>query len=312
MNATARTENLKIAVLMGGPSAEREVSLVSGAAVAKTLRELGHNVTEIDVGRDMAAVVAALTPKPDVAFNALHGRYGEDGCIQGLLEFLEIPYTHSGVLASALAMDKPTARRLFTQAGLRCAEGRIARRDEVIAGRVMDPPYVVKPINEGSSVGVQIVGEGDNGPPQGEDWIFGDTVLVERYIPGREIQVAVLGDKALGAIEIRPEGKFYDYEAKYTEGKARHLMPAPLSEDEYSEALEVGLTAHMTLGCRGVSRTDLRFDDTSDGPGCFYVLEVNTQPGMTPLSLVPEIAAHGGIDFPELVSWMVEDASCPR
>jgi D-alanine-D-alanine ligase len=312
MNTTARARSLKIAVLMGGPSAEREVSLVSGAAVVKTLRDLGHNVTEIDVGRDMAAVVAALTPKPDVAFNALHGRYGEDGCIQGLLEFLGIPYTHSGVLASALAMDKPTARRLFTQAGLRCAEGRIAQRDEVIAGRVMDPPYVVKPINEGSSVGVQIVSEGDNGPPKGEDWTFGDTVLVERYIPGREIQVAVLGDKALGAIEIRPEGKFYDYEAKYTEGKARHLMPAPLSEEDYSEALEVGLAAHRTLGCRGVSRTDLRFDDTGDGPALFYVLEVNTQPGMTPLSLVPEIAAHGGIDFPELVSWMVEDASCPR
>ncbi|MDH3240973.1 MAG: D-alanine--D-alanine ligase [Alphaproteobacteria bacterium] len=312
MNAAARSSRLNIAVLKGGPSAEREVSLVSGAAVAGTLRELGHSVTEIDVGRDMAALVAALDPKPDVAFNALHGRYGEDGCIQGVLEFLEIPYTHSGVLASALAMDKPTARRLFAEAGLRCAEGRIAARDEVIAGRVMDPPYVVKPINEGSSVGVQIVTEGGNGRPRAADWTFGEKVLVERYIPGREIQVAVLGDRALGAIEIRPEGQFYDYEAKYTEGKARHLMPAPLSQDDYSDALEVGLTAHMTLGCRGVSRTDLRFDDTEGGTGFFYVLEVNTQPGMTPLSLVPEIAAHAGIGFPELVSWMVEDASCPR
>lgn len=312
MSAPAPGKGLDIAVLMGGPSAEREVSLVSGKAVADTLRELGHRVREIDVGRDIGTVIEALDPRPDIAFNALHGRYGEDGCIQGVFEFLQIPYTHSGVLASALAMDKPTARRLFAEAGLRCAEGRVAGRREVLEGRVMDPPYVVKPLNEGSSVGVRIVSEGENGPPRDEEWSFGETVLVERYVPGREIQVAVMGERALGAIEIRPRGQFYDYEAKYTEGQAEHLMPAPLTDADYAEALEVGRKAHMTLGCRGVSRTDLRFDDTREGPGLFYVLEVNTQPGMTPLSLVPEIAAYVGIGFGELVTWMVEDASCPR
>ncbi len=309
---SARADSLAVAVLMGGPSAEREVSLVSGAAVSETLRELGHRVTEIDVTRDIAAALAALEPKPDVVFNALHGRYGEDGCIQGVLEFIGIPYTHSGVLASALAMDKPTARRLFAEAGLTCAEGRTAHRDEVIGGTVMEPPYVVKPLNEGSSVGVHIVGAGDNAPSLAADWPFGDQVLVERFIPGREIQVAVMGEEPLGAIEIRPKERFYDYEAKYTDGMADHLMPAPLSEDDYAEALAVGRKAHQALGCRGVTRTDLRFDDTGDGPGRFYVLEVNTQPGMTPLSLVPEIAAHAGIDFGALVAWMVEDASCPR
>jgi D-alanine-D-alanine ligase len=312
MTARPATTPLHVAVLMGGPSAEREVSLISGASCAAALGEFGHRVSEIDVTRDISAALAALNPRPDVIFNALHGRYGEDGCIQGALEYLGIPYTHSGVLASALAMDKPTARRLFTEAGLTCAEGRTAQREEVIQGRVMDPPFVVKPLNEGSSVGVHIVTESDAVHPLAEDWPFGEKVLVERYIPGREIQVAVMGDEALGAIEIRPKGQFYDYEAKYTGGKAEHLMPAPLSQADYAEALEVGHKAHATLGCRGVTRTDLRFDDTGDEPGHFYVLEVNTQPGMTPLSLVPEIAAHAGIGFGELVAWMVEDASCPR
>ena len=304
---------LRIAVLMGGPSAEREVSLVSGAASAKALKALGHDVFTVDIGFDLGRVVAELTAKkPDVAFNALHGRFGEDGCIQGVLEFLQIPYTHSGVLASAVAMDKPTARRLFTEAGLDCAEGRVCAREEVVGRHVMEPPYVIKPLNEGSSVGVEIVFEGDN-TPKAKDWGFGNTVLVERYIPGREIQVAVMGDRALGAIEIRPKGRFYDFEAKYTDGKAEHLMPAPVGDAAYAEALRIGAAAHAALGCRGVSRTDLRYDDTKkDQPGRFVVLEVNTQPGMTPLSLVPEIAAHAGIDFAELVSWMVEDASCPR
>ena len=304
---------LRIAVLMGGPSAEREVSLVSGAASAKALKALGHDVFTVDIGFDLGRVVAELTAKkPDVAFNALHGRFGEDGCIQGVLEFLQIPYTHSGVLASAIAMDKPTARRLFTEAGLDCAEGRVCAREEVVGRHVMEPPYVIKPLNEGSSVGVEIVFEGDN-TPKAKDWSFGNTVLVERYIPGREIQVAVMGDRALGAIEIRPKGRFYDFEAKYTDGKAEHLMPAPIGDAAYAEALRIGAAAHAALGCRGVSRTDLRYDDTKkDQPGRFVVLEVNTQPGMTPLSLVPEIAAHAGIDFAELVSWMVEDASCPR
>ena len=306
-------KKLRIAVLMGGPSAERKVSLVSGAASAKALAALGHDVFTVDVGFDLGRVVAELTAKkPDVAFNALHGRFGEDGCIQGVLEFLQIPYTHSGVLASAIAMDKPTARRLFTEAGLDCAEGRVCARDEVVGRHVMEPPYVIKPLNEGSSVGVEIVFEGDN-TPRAKDWNFGDTVLVERYIPGREIQVAVMGDRALGAIEIRPKGRFYDFEAKYTDGKAEHLMPAPIGDAAYAEALRIGAAAHAALGCRGVSRTDLRYDDTKQGqPGRFVVLEVNTQPGMTPLSLVPEIAAHAGIGFAELVSWMVEDASCPR
>jgi len=304
----------RIAVLMGGWSAEREVSLVSGAAVARALRAAGHDVLTIDVSRDVFALIAKLTPRPDVVFNALHGRFGEDGCIQGVLEILEIPYTHSGVLASAVAMDKPTARRLFAEAGLPCAEGKVITRTEAMAGGFMEPPYVIKPINEGSSVGVKIVPPGDTAPPFAESsWPYGEEVLVERYIPGREITVAVMGDRALGALEIRPKSGFYSYEAKYTEGKADHLMPAPLPAKSYDEALAIGLAAHKALGCRGVSRTDLRFDDTKGADhGRFYVLEVNTQPGMTPLSLVPEIAAHVGIGFAELVNWIVEDASCPR
>ena len=300
-----------VAVLMGGWSAEREVSLVSGAACAEGLRAKGYKVTTIDVGRTISEVLFKL--RPDVVFNALHGRFGEDGTIQGMLEILGLPYTHSGVLASALAMHKPTALRLFKDAGLAIAEGLLLRREQVLSGHLPPRPYVIKPINEGSSVGVRIVLEQDNFAPADDmSWPYGDTVLVERYIPGREIQVAVMGERGLGAVEIRPKGRFYDYEAKYTEGRAEHLMPAPLAAEDYAEALRIALTAHRTLGCRGVSRTDLRFDDTKRGPGKFYVLEVNTQPGMTPLSLVPEIARHQGIEFPELVAWMVEDASCER
>lgn len=300
-----------IAVLMGGWSAEREVSLVTGQAVVDSLRDQEYRVTAVDVGRNIATILSGL--RPDVAFNALHGRFGEDGTIQGLLEILSIPYTHSGVLASALAMDKPTARTLFDEAGITCAEGRVCHRDEVLAGRVMDPPYVVKPINEGSSVGVTIVFEGENELPlDPERWHYGDHVLVERYIPGREIQVAVMGDRALGAVEIRPKGRFYDYDTKYTDGLAEHLMPAPLPPDDYEEALRLSFLAHATLGCRGVTRADLRYDDTGAAAGDFYMLEINTQPGMTPLSLVPEIAADAGMNFGELVNWMVEDAGCNR
>ena len=300
-----------VAVLMGGRSAEREVSLVSGAAVAEALEERAYQVTRIDVDRDIAGVLAEL--RPDAAFNALHGRFGEDGCIQGVLEALEIPYTHSGVLASALAMHKPTARRLFSAAGLPCPEGEVVHRDTLCNGEVMPPPYVVKPVNEGSSVGVTIVLEGESFSPSDlADWCYGETVLVERYVPGHEIHVAIMGDRALGAIEIKSLGRFYDYHAKYTEGQAVHLMPAPLTPTEYQAALEIALAAHETLGCRGVSRADLRFDDTRDGPGRFYLLELNTQPGMTPLSLVPEIAAHQGIGFTDLVTWMLEDAGCQR
>ncbi len=300
-----------VAVLMGGWSAEREVSLVSGRAVAKALRERGYGVSEIDVGRDVPGVLAALEPGPDAVFNALHGRYGEDGWIQGLLNVLGLPYTHSGLLASALAMNKPMARRLFAEAGIRCPEGAVVNLDQAVAGGVMDPPFVVKPIDEGSSVGVRIVLEGDNAPGLfAEDWQFGDEVLIERYVPGREITVAVMGERALGALEIRPKEGFYDYSAKYTEGRAAHLMPAPLDPAAADEALRISLLAHETLGCRGFSRADLRYDDTAGGPGRLYLLEINTQPGMTPLSLVPEIAAHAGIDFGALVSWMVEEARC--
>ena len=298
-----------VAVLMGGWSAEREVSLVSGAAVATALDDAGYRVSTVDVGRDVSAVLDKI--RPDVAFNALHGRWGEDGCVQGLLEVLGIPYTHSGVLASAVAMDKPVARQMFSAAGIRCPEGRVMSRSDVLAGGAGELPIVVKPLNEGSSVGVLIVFKDTDLTPLGaDDWAFGDDVLVERYIAGREVQVAVMGERVLGAIEIRPKGRFYDYETKYTEGKADHFMPAPIHANAYAEALEMALDSHRALGCRGISRADLRYDDTDGEPGTLYMLEVNTQPGMTPLSLVPEIAADAGIGFTDLVSWMVEEASC--
>ena len=300
-----------VVVLMGGWSAERAVSLVTGRAVADALAARGYRVSEIDVARDLAARLAALDPTPDVAFNALHGRAGEDGCVQGLLNILELPYTHSGLLASALAMDKPLANRLFSSIGIACPEGIVVDIETAAAGHVMEPPYVVKPANEGSSVGVRIVRRGDNGPGiDAEDWPYGDRVLVERYIPGREITVAVMGDRPLGVTELRPKAGFYDYEAKYTEGRTEHLCPAPLPEEIATKAMDEALAAHRALGCRGVSRADFRYDDTESAPGRLYMLEVNTQPGMTPLSLVPEQARVAGIDFGALVSWMVEDARC--
>ena len=300
-----------VAVLMGGWSAEREVSLVTGDAVCAALKETGYRVTAIDVAPDIFDVLSGL--KPDVAFNALHGRFGEDGCIQGILEVLKIPYTHSGVLASALAMDKPRARQMFASVSIPCPEGRVVHRDEVLDGQVFDPPYVLKPTNEGSSVGVRLVFEGDNMSPLDEaNWAYGEQVLIEKYIPGREIQVAVMNDKALGAIEIRPKKRFYDYEAKYTDGWADHIMPAEIPEADYEESLRLALLAHQTLGCRGVTRSDLRYDDTITGEAQLYMLEVNTQPGMTPLSLVPEIAAHIGISFAELTDLIVQDAGCQR
>lgn len=299
-----------VAVLMGGWSAEREVSIRSGLACAEALKKSGYRVTPIDVGRNIAETLAEV--RPDACFNALHGRYGEDGYIQGLLEIMGIPYTHSGVLASALAMDKPVAKTLFREAGIPVADGRVFTRQEIQEGATYPKPFVVKPLNEGSSVGVTIILEDENMSLQDLPWSFGDKVLVESFIPGREIQVAVMGDAALGAVEIRPLGRFYDYEAKYTDGKAEHLMPAPLGPTDYEEALRLALLAHQTLGCRGVSRSDLRFDDTGEGRGKFYMLETNTQPGMTSLSLVPEIAGYCGITFEELVCWIVEDASCER
>lgn len=300
----------RVTVLMGGWSSEREVSLVSGKAVTEALTAAGFETKAVDVTRDLKALADSLTPKPDAVFNALHGRYGEDGCMQGVLEVMAIPYTHSGVTASALAMDKPLAKALFARAGIPCAEHVIATRDELRSGRVMDPPYVVKPFNEGSSVGVHIVLDDDETEFQGADWPFGDTVMVERYVAGREITAVVMGDRALGVTEIKPREGFYDYRAKYTEGVADHLCPAPVPAEIYAQALEIALKAHEALGCRGVSRADIRYDDTAGEPGALYLLEINTQPGMTPLSLVPEIAAHAGIDFTELVSWMVENAAC--
>jgi D-alanine-D-alanine ligase len=301
----------RVAVLLGGISSEREVSLVSGAAVAKALSDKGYDVVEIDVGPDLVAVINALSPAPDAVFNALHGRYGEDGCMQGTLDLLNIPYTHSGVLASALAMDKPMAKRLFEKAGIPCAKHVIANCEDVLAGNVMEPPYVVKPLNEGSSVGVQIVSDdARNSAMADSQWLFGDKVMVEEYIPGREITVAVMGDKALGVTELRTDDGFYDYEAKYTEGRTIHIVPAPLPQSVYETALAYALTAHQILGCRGITRADLRYDDTKNDPGALVILEINTQPGMTPLSLVPEQAAHAGIEFGDLVSWMVENAAC--
>jgi D-alanine-D-alanine ligase len=306
-----------IAVLMGGWSNEREVSLVSGKAVSKALHSLGYKVSEIDVGRDLGARLAEV--KPDVAFNALHGRFGEDGCVQGLLEIMGIPYTHSGVEASANAMDKPTAKRLFEYVGLPCAPEVIVSRDALAGHDPMPRPYVVKPLNEGSSVGVQIVSEGDNCILKDDTfWAKTSKVLVEKYIPGREIQVAVMGDKALGAIEIRMKRGFYDYEAKYTAGFADHLMPAPMPKADYDKVMAYALAAHQVLGCRGVTRSDFRYDDTRTGGGEgggrneIYILEVNTQPGMTPLSLVPEIAAHSGLSFEDIVDWLVKDAGVER
>lgn len=300
-----------IAVLKGGISSERDVSLSSGSEVAKALRERNYRVTEIDVTGDLPALIAALTPAPDAVFNALHGRYGEDGCIQGVLEYLRIPYTHSGVVASAVAMDKPLSKILFTAAGLRCPGGSVHKIGDVLAGDVLPRPYVVKPAREGSSVGVHIVKQGVNLPPIDSDaWRFGDEVLVEPYIPGRELTVAVMGDRPLAVTELRPHDGFYDYTNKYTSGKTDHVIPAQVPPAIYDEALASALTAHRALGCRGVSRADFRYDDTQGATGELYLLEINTQPGMTPLSLVPEQAAYCGLSFADIVSWLVEEARC--
>ncbi|MDH5749680.1 MAG: D-alanine--D-alanine ligase [Rhodospirillales bacterium] len=296
----------KVAVLMGGWSAEREVSMVSGAAVTHALQKVGHQVTSIDVQRDMGALLTRLFPRPDVVFNALHGRFGEDGCVQGLLDILDIPYTHSGLLSSALAMNKHMSKTLFANAGIPVAEHRIANRDEVLAGDVMARPYVVKPINEGSSVGVHIIKEGDNEfPLKKSSWPYGRRVMVEKFIPGRELTVAVMGGRALAVTEITTERGFYDYDAKYADGGSVHVIPAELDKAVYDRTLQLAVDAHKALGCRGVTRADLRFDGKN-----LFMLEINTQPGMTPTSLVPEQAKFAGISFEELVDWMVENAEC--
>jgi D-alanine-D-alanine ligase len=302
-----------VAVLMGGWSAEREISLRSGKACAEALDAQGYRTTRIDVGRDIANVLQAL--KPDVALNMLHGRPGEDGTIQGILETIGVPYTHSGVLASALAMQKDLAKVVLAAASVPVPEGRVMARLDAAREHALPPPYVIKPINEGSSVGVFIVTEGHDRPPQElyrDDWAFGEEVLVERYIPGKELTCAVVGNKALGVIEIVPAVAFYDYEAKYAPGGSRHLLPAPILPNVYQETRRLALAAHHALGCRGVSRADFRYDDRVEGTGGLICLEVNTQPGMTETSLVPELAAHAGTSFGELVRWMVEDASLNR
>ena len=299
----------RIAVLMGGFSAEREVSLVSGEACARALEERGHEVARIDVGRDLHAVLAAV--RPEVVFNALHGHFGEDGRVQGLLDHLRLPYTHSGVLASALAMDKPMAKRVFASAGLRCPEGVETTLDRLLAEPPVPPPFVVKPAAEGSSVGVVIVPDHDLRPLTDRNDVDLDCrLLVERYVPGRELTCAVLGDEALAVTEIQPNQGFYDYRAKYTEGFASHLVPAPLSPELYEAVMDAALRAHRVLGCRGVSRADFRLDPAQPGEAGLYLLEVNTQPGMTPLSLVPEQATYRGIGFGDLVERLVEEARC--
>ncbi len=297
----------RVAVLKGGPSAEREVSLVSGREVASALRGQGYEVIELDAGPTVAADLLAINP--DVVFNALHGRWGEDGCIQGVLEWLRIPYTHSGVYASALAMDKERAKTAYRIAGLPVAASMLCSREEVSAGHPMSPPYVVKPNNEGSSVGVYLVHDVANGPAQ-LDASMPDTVMVEQFIPGRELTTTVMGDRALGVTDILTSG-WYDYDAKYKEGGSRHVVPADIPPEITEACLDYAVQAHQALGCRGVSRTDYRWDDRHGLAG-LVLLETNTQPGMTPTSLAPEQAAVAGISWGEFVRWMVEDASCDR
>lgn len=297
----------RVAVLMGGRSAEREVSLVSGRECAAALRVAGYEAIEVDAGPDLVARLIEI--KPDVVFNALHGRWGEDGCVQGLLEWLGLPYTHSGVLASALAMDKSRAKAAYRAAGLPVVESLLADKAAVQAGHVLAPPYVVKPNNEGSSVGVYIVHEAANGPPQLSDAMPAQ-VMVETYAPGRELTCAVLGDRALAVTDIVTEG-WYDYDAKYTAGGSRHVVPADLPDEITAACMDYALRAHRALGCRGLSRTDFRWDEARGLAG-LVLLETNTQPGMTPMSLAPEQAAYVGMSFPELCRWIVEDASCDR
>lgn len=297
----------RVTVLHGGFSAEREVSLVSGRDAAIALESAGYDVTLIDVPRDMCALTSAITDaKPDAVFNALHGRFGEDGCIQGLLDMMALPYTNSGRMASTLAMDKSVAKKIFATVGLPVAEDVIVTRQQAERDEPMPRPYVVKPINEGSAVGVHIIRDGDDKASFDDMGLDADSpVMVERYIPGREITVTVLGDRALAVTEITTDRAFYDYDAKYAAGGSAHIIPADLPKSTYDNAMDVSLSAHKALGCRGVTRSDLRLDGDD-----LYLLELNTQPGLTPTSLVPEQAAHIGMSFPDLMSWMVENAQC--
>lgn len=297
----------RVAVLMGGLSAEREVSLSTGRECARALREAGYDqVIEVDCGRDLPARLAEI--QPDVCFNALHGRWGEDGVVQGLLEWMGIPYTHSGVLASALALDKEKTKTAYRAAGLPVVESIVASREQVEAGHVMAAPYVVKPVNEGSSVGIYIVREGSNAPRLAAS--MPAQVMVETYVPGRELTVTVMGDRALCVTDILTDG-WYDYDAKYAPGGSRHVIPAELPPEITKACMDYALRAHQILGCRGISRTDFRWDE-SRGLAGLILLETNTQPGMTPTSLAPEQAAHIGVPFPQLCDWLIKDASCGR
>ena len=302
-----------VAVLMGGWCNVRPGSLMSGAGCAAALRRAGYQVTEVDVDRNVANTLVEL--KPDVAFNALHGPFGESGMIQGVLELLQIPYTHSGVMASALAMNKHQAKIVMKAAGVPVTDHVIVQRAEAAKSHVIATPYVIKPIADGSSFGVHIVRAGANQPPQdilSEDWNGGEEVMVERYIPGRELTCAVMGDVALGVTEIVTDLEFYTYEAKYAKGGSVHVIPAQLKPKIYDKVQKLSLAAHAALGCRGVTRCDFRYNDAAGEDGELVCLEINTQPGMTETSLVPEQAAHAGHSYEDLVSWMVEDASCNR
>jgi D-alanine-D-alanine ligase len=302
---------MRVSVLYGGISAERDVSLSSGRQVISALEQRGYEVTPVEVGEDLGAVLRALDPKPDAVFNALHGRFGEDGVIQGVLDWLNIPYTHSGARASALAMDKAASRAVFAASGLPIAAGRVIDVAELADGDPLPLPYVIKPLNEGSSVGVDILRAGDNRRLEiAAGWHFGPKALVEEFVPGRELTVGVMGDRALTVTEILAKHAFYDYESKYAAGGSSHALPAPVHAETHARALDLALAAHRALGCRGATRADFRYDDTAGSPGRLVLLEVNTQPGMTPTSLLPEQAQHCGIDFPALCGWMVENAAC--
>ena len=299
----------EVAVLFGGFSAEREVSVNSGHQVIAALREAGYAVRPIEAGADLGAIVAALTPAPDAVFNALHGRFGEDGAVQGVLDWMGIPYTHSGIRASAMAMDKAAAKAVFAVAGLPIADGAVlpvaALRDAAL-----DYPCVMKPLNEGSSVGVSILHDRDDLLRALQSWQWGANAMVEAFVPGRELTVGVLQETALAVTEIVAPAEFYDYTAKYAQGGSRHILPADIHPDIAAEALRIAVAAHRALGCRGASRADFRYDDTEGEPGRLVLLEVNTQPGMTATSLLPEQAAFTGMSFPQLCAWMVENAAC--
>jgi D-alanine-D-alanine ligase len=301
----------RVSVLYGGISAERDVSLSSGAQVIVALREAGYLVQPVEVGADLGAVLAALSDRPDAVFNALHGRFGEDGVIQGVLDWLDLPYTHSGARASALAMDKAASRAVFASAGLPVAHGRVIDMAQFADRDPLPCPYVIKPLNEGSSVGVDIVREGSNRRHEvAAAWRYGPQALVEEFIPGRELTVGVMGDRALTVTEIAAAHDFYDYDSKYAPGGSRHMLPADVHPGAFDNAMALALAAHRALGCRGATRADFRYDDTQGEPGRLVLLEVNTQPGLTPTSLLPEQAAFCGIAFPALCAWMVENATC--